>query len=321
MSMDYIKRVLGLDVVYINDNPKNYPNYIVSRYRIQKVSINDLKLFLIYPKNELESITTLEKHINKIKEYENIPVVLILDKISYRQKEYLIKERIPFVVEGKQIYLPFMAIYLQERCDALKQVNDKILPSAQLLLLYFIYKGNKDLSTSQAARDLNLTPTSLSRASRQLESMNLIETKKVGVNKILYSKLTPEELYDSTKDILINPVKRTVYISKDEIDSTLMISGYSALSKYSMLNETNIEYYASSNITKWSKISTNKLYDSNTQVALQLFSYDSSILSNNNIVDKLSLALSLKDDTDERVEQAVNEMLDNLWKEINDNWN
>ena len=319
--MDYIKRVLGLDVVYINDNSKNYPNYIVARYRIQKISINDLKMFFIYPKTELESITTLEKHINKIKEYENIPVVLILDKISYRQKEYLIKERISFIVEGKQIYLPFMAIYLQERCDALKQVNDNILPSAQLLLLYFIYKGNKNLSTSQAARDLNLTPTSLSRASRQLESKNLIKTKKIGVNKILYSELTPEALYNSVKDILTNPVKRTVYISKDKIDSTLMISGCSALSKYSMLNETNIKYYASSNITKWSKISTNRLYDSNTQVVLQLFSYDSSILSNNNIVDKLSLALSLKDDTDERVEQAVNEMLDNLWREIGDNRN
>lgn len=319
--MDYIKRVLGLDVVYINDNSKNYPNYIVVRYRIQKISINDLKMFFIYLKTELESITTLEKHINKIKEYENIPVVLILDKISYRQKEYLIKERIPFIVEGKQIYLPFMAIYLQERCDALKQVNDNILPSAQLLLLYFIYKGNKNLSTSQAARDLNLTPTSLSRASRQLESMNLIKTKKIGVNKILYSELTPEALYNSVKDILTNPIKRTVYISKDKIDSTLMISGYTALSKYSMLNEIDIKYYASSNITKWSKISTNNLYDSNAQVALQLFSYDSSILSNNNIVDKLSLALSLKDDTDERVGQAVNEMLDNLWREISDNRN
>ena len=319
--MDYIKRVLGLDVVYINDNSKNYPNYIVVRYRIQKISINDLKMFFIYLKTELESITTLEKHINKIKEYENIPVVLILDKISYRQKEYLIKERIPFIVEGKQIYLPFMAIYLQERCDALKQVNDNILPSAQLLLLYFIYKGNKNLSTSQAARDLNLTPTSLSRASRQLESMNLIKTKKVGVNKILYSELTPEALYNSVKDILTNPIKRTVYISKDKIDSTLMISGYSALSKYSMLNEIDIKYYASNNITKWSKISTNNLYDSNAQVALQLFSYDSSILSNNNIVDKLSLALSLKDDTDERVEQVVNKMLDNLWREIGDNRN
>jgi DNA-binding MarR family transcriptional regulator len=319
--MDYIKRVLGLNVVYINDNSKDYPNYIVARYRIQKISINDLKMFFIYPKTELESITTLEKHINKIKEYENIPVVLILDKISYRQKEYLIKERISFIVEGKQIYLPFMAIYLQERCDALKQVNDNILPSAQLLLLYFIYKGNKNLSTSQAARDLNLTPTSLSRASRQLESMNLIKTKKVGVNKILYSELTPEALYNSAKGILINPIKRTVYISNDKIDSTLMISGYSALSKYSMLNETDIKYYASNNITKWSKISTNNLYDSNAQVALQLFSYDSSILSNNNIVDKLSLALSLKDDTDERVEQAVNEMLDNLWREIGDNRN
>ena len=33
---------------------------------------------------------------------------------------------------GKQIYLPFMAVYLQERCDAEKSDREEILPSAQM---------------------------------------------------------------------------------------------------------------------------------------------------------------------------------------------
>ena len=86
----------------------------------------------------------------------------MLKEIISRQKEYLIREKIPFVVEGRQIYLPFMALYLQERCNAEREQREEMRPSAQMLLLHFIYGGAQELSTSQAAKDLELTPTSIS---------------------------------------------------------------------------------------------------------------------------------------------------------------
>ena len=70
---------------------------------------------------------------------------------------------------------------LQERCSAEKKTREEILPSAQMLLLHFIYGGAQELSTSQAAKDLELTPTSISRASKQLEEMGLLHIKKEGV--------------------------------------------------------------------------------------------------------------------------------------------
>ncbi len=39
------------------------------------------------------------------------------------------------------------------------------------------------------------------------------------------------------------------------------------------------------------------------------------------MVDELSLALSLREDADERVEEAVEEMLNNLWRKIDGNRN
>ena len=38
-----------------------------------------------------------------------------------------------------------------------------------------------------------------------------------------------------------------------------------------------------------------------------------------NAVDELSLALALREDADERVEEAVEEMLNNLWRKIDGN--
>ena len=179
--MKYLDKVLGIEVTYENVEFKHLPNFIAARYCLQMVAMNGQRAIFLYPKTELEQIEVLKKHIARIQKNENLPVVLVLSELSFRQKEYLIREKIPFIVEGKQIYLPFMAMYLQERCNAEREPREEILPSAQMLLLHFIYGGAQELSTSQAAKDLELTPTSISRASKQLEEMGLLHIKKEGV--------------------------------------------------------------------------------------------------------------------------------------------
>ena len=282
------------------------------------VSMDEQKAVFLYPKTELERIEVLKKHIARVQENENLPVVLVLKELSYRQKEYLIREKIPFVVEGKQIYLPFMALYLQERCNAEKNTRKEILPSAQMLLLHFIYKGARELSTSQIAKELELTPTSISRASRQLEEMGLLHIRKIGVQRIIQSEDSPETLFQRAEEKLLNPIKRTVYIPKEFVGKDLLESGYSALAKYSMLNAPNVKCYAVESISQWNDVITNSLQSSQEQVAIEMWRYNPRKLSNGEVVDELSLALALRENTDERVEEAVKEMLNELWRKIDD---
>lgn len=317
--MEYLNKVLGVQVEYNNYVFNHIPNFINTRYEIKKVAIDNQSAFFLYPKVELEQIAAVKKHIVRVQKIESLPVVLILEHMTYRQKEYLIREKIPFIVEGKQIYLPFMAIYLQERCDAEIIEREDMLPSAQLLLLYFIYHGVGEMTTSQAARDLKLTPTSVSRASNQLEKIGLIKTKKTGVQKIIFSKKTPKELYEDAKEFLLNPVKRCVYVPMDEITNNVLKSGYLALADYTMLNTPSIAMYAADSISKWNKVATNRLQNAELQAGVQLWRYDPRKLSDDHTVDRLSLALALRDDTDERIEEAVDGMLDKLWEEIDGN--
>ena len=121
--MEYLDKVLGVKVTYEDVEFKHLPNFIATRYRLQMVSMNEQKMIFLYPKTELEQIEVLKKHIARIQKNENLPVVLVLRELSFRQKEYLIREKIPFIVDGKQIYLPFMAVYLQERCSAEKNTT------------------------------------------------------------------------------------------------------------------------------------------------------------------------------------------------------
>ena len=202
--MEYLKRVLGIEVLYENKTLEHLPNFISTRYDSQKVSLSGQKAVFLYPKTELEQVETLKKHLERVKKVADRPVVLVLEQITARQKEYLLREKIAFIVDGKQIYLPFMAAYLQERCDAEKSDREEILPSAQMLLLYFIYEGAKELSTSQAAKDLDLTPTSISRASKQLEEMGTLQSRKIGVQKILFSENSPKELFYKAEKVLLH---------------------------------------------------------------------------------------------------------------------
>jgi len=314
--MEYLDKVLGIKVTYENMEFTHFPNFIATRYRLQAVSMNGQRAIFLYPKTELEQIEVLKKHIARIQKNEKLPVVMVLKELAFRQKEYLIREKIPFVVEGKQIYLPFMALYLQERCNAEKQLRDEILPSAQMLLLHFIYGGAQEMSTSQAAKDLELTPTSISRASKQLEGMGLLRTKKMGVQKLLMTEDSPKALFQKAEGKLLNPIKRTVYIPKEFVGTNLLESGYSALAECSMLNEPNVKCYATEKISQWKDVMTNNLQDSQMQVAVEMWRYNPRKLSTQNIVDELSLALALREDVDERVEEAVEEMLNELWRKI-----
>ena len=99
--MEYLNKVLGVKVTYEDVDFKHLPNFIVTRYRLQMVSMNEQKMVFLYPKAELEQIEVLKKHIARIQKNENLPVVLVLKELSYRQKEYLIREKIPFIVRWK----------------------------------------------------------------------------------------------------------------------------------------------------------------------------------------------------------------------------
>ena len=156
--MEYLKRVLGIEVTCESRPIRHLPNFISTRYTLKGASLDGQKVVFLFPKTELEQIEALKKHLERVHESEKLPVVLVLDQITSRQKEYLLREKIPFVVKEKQIYLPFMAVYLQERCNAEKIQQEEMIPSAQVLLLHFIYQGGRKAHYASGGKEPELDP-------------------------------------------------------------------------------------------------------------------------------------------------------------------
>ena len=317
--MNYIKDALDIN---INIKPWNkagsLPYYLIDKYNFSKVVLDDVPCLFIEPKGELDNLSAIKKHIIKINEFEKAHVVLDIKYIDSWRKKSLIRARIPFYVDKCQIYLPFMGIVLNERYNSNKPNIEFLMPASQLLLFYYLYQKDKELYTGNLNEKFGFTSMQISRAVTQLKSIGFISTYKDGVRIILTSEYEKKELFDLYKQYLINPVRKKLYVDFNKIINKLPVSGITALSQKTMLGAPRIKTLAY--FGKIGDLSgTNSLVDYDSQVEVEIWKYNPTLLSeSSDITDTLSLAVSLQSDEDPRVEQAVEEMLDELWEKIND---
>ena len=310
--MDYIEKTLGLKACY---QPWNHtaelPYYLLDRYDFQQVTLDSVKTLFIYPKTELDQLASIKKQVAKIQKFEPLPVVIILNNISRSRLQYMISAHIPFIVPQKQIYLPFMGIVLQNRFGAESVRAEELQPSAQVLFFYYLYQKKKQIYMSDASKKLGFSAMTVTRAVRQLEQTAFFTTEKEGVQKKLIGRFTARELYDKMQPYLTSPVRKTIYVDKSVSLSSMRIAGMSALSQMSMINPPNILCYAVSG-KKGELTGTDILMDASAQVKIELWKYDPGILSLNDAVDPLSLAVSLKEEPNERIEEAVDILLNKI---------
>lgn len=312
--MDYIENTLGLKVHY---QPWNYtdalPYYLLDRYDFRQATIDSVKTLFLYPKTELDQLASVKKQIAKIQKFEPLPVVIILKNISRSRLQYMLTAHIPFIIPEKQIYLPFMGIALQNRFGAENFRTEQLQPSAQVLFFYYLYQKKQQIYMNDACKKLGFSAMTITRAVRQLEQTTFFTTEKEGVQKKLTGKYTGQELYDKMQPYLTSPVRKIIYVDKHASLSPMLIAGISALSQMSMINPPNILCYAA-NGKKGVPTGTDILIDASAQVKIELWKYDPNILSEKGVVDPLSLAMSLKDETDERIEEAVDILLNKIWE-------
>lgn len=311
--MEYIERVLGLNV---SQHPweqlTKMPYYIQDRFIIEKVTMGNMECLFLYPKTDLDYIAALQKQIARIQKTENLPVVIILPAMSRYRRGAFVEARIPFVVPEKQLYLPFIGTYMQERFDSEDIKMEKFQPAAQVLFFYYLYQGNKDMYMSKAVKDLGYSAMTISRAAKQLVQTGFFTESKNGVQKILTGTAQGRELFYSVRPALINPVRRRTSVKKTDLNKEYILAGDSAVAKQTMLNDSMFCCYAVVGGQKLAELPY--AMDANTDVVVELWKYDPILLSKNGMVDPLSLAMSFEDEEDERVQDAIEELLDNLWE-------
>lgn len=300
--------VFGISVEYTEwDKKKSLPLYIASSYSFSCADIEGVRCIVISPNFELTTLPALKKHIERIQELDTVPVVLKLDSVSFYRRKSLIENHIPFFTD-KQVYLPFIRTLLTNEEKTKKKIARFVFSTQQLFLLY-LYNDNPKLYVSEATKMLPFTAMTMSRAVRELEASGLFNVTKDGVNKIIEAKYKRDELFEKAKAFLNTPVKNAGYIDKSRINEDMVLAGESVLSEKTILNPSALKTYAVYEKLFDKNSLTDELINPETQARLELWAYNPKHFSKDEFADSLSVALSLKDSNDERIEEAVEELV------------
>ena len=272
-------------------------------------------------KEEELSVAAMKKQKIKYEEALQCPVAYKVELNSVSMRNALVKNGVSFVDVPGNVFLPFMGIVLQDVYKKQLVKADKMMPATQMVFLELFYMNdNESVLKSEIANKLNLTKTSITRATAQLQEMGLIQQDKSGTEISIRRNYSRREYYEKAKDYLINPIQRVVTIMAAEANWNMKCAGETALSQMSQLNPPKIEemaIYKGDEIVDQFEIVEERVADPNSIIKVQLWKYNPDYFaskgsfSKRGCVDPLSLAASFKGNVDERIEMSIDELMEN----------
>ena len=258
------------------------------------------------------------KHLNWIEEKFGERGILIIEAIESYNRKRLIEQKVPFIVPGNQLYLPDLGIDLREYLRRVREKPSTLSPSAQMVLLsHLLRKTIIETWTATALSDaLGTSKMTMSRAIDELASHDLVDVQAEGRQKRVIFKNDRRTLWENALPHLRSPVQRRVYVERE--DSIGVHAGLTALSEVTMIVPPNRRIRAVTH-KEWKSMQLNskmriipKAATDLAALELEIWKYDPKLLSTDGMVDPLSLYLSLKNETDERIEAACEDLLENI---------
>lgn len=253
----------------------------------------------------------IKRHGEIINQACGLTPIFIIEKIESYKIQRLAKTHVNFIIPGKVVYLPSLLFIVrnQSKTDAsMTKIRDIIPAVAQLMVLYHIQKQSLNgLSAQQIAELFKVSYATSKRAVEWLVNKGVISLtgKK---EKVVSFKYESKALWDFCEKLLRSPVESLHQTNDLTGIKEYEIAGEQALSHYSMLSDnTKTIAISKKELTRMNK--QFKGWDNYGEYNVQTWIYDPKILANENLVDPLSLYLSLKEHYDERVQIELENMI------------
>lgn len=292
---------------------KKIPIFLRSIYKFYTMELLGIPCILLEIIDKAPGVNSIQKHINSIEEITNQQIVLYYKEITRYRRKSLIENNIPFVIEDGQIFLPFLGLHLKNTDAYVEKKIKKFTPSAQIAYLYFLYNKETVINITEFSKVLEWNLMTASRALNELYNAKLLTYDVGGTTgrSKYYKRIVDQDYFERGSELLISPIKKVVYVKKEPKGS--YIAGLEALSKLSMINPPNYKVRAINEgylNNKDLEIVKNKdIIKDEKLVELQIWEYNPKLFTKKDIVDTMSLYASLKEENDERIEQALEEVL------------
>lgn len=248
----------------------------------------------------------LEQFANRLQGHFGKTIVFLMDPMPTYLRQRLAERGVYFIISGKYAFLPFLF--------ANRKMTDRIpakllTPSAQYLLLWHLQKNSIEGETARTLEEaIPLPYLTISRAITTMEELGFCEGRREGKTKVVHFSHSGKELWEQALPFMLSPIKEVLYC--DSYSGSAITGGINALSHYTHLNpEKQITIVMTKDQMK--QLYVEGLNPVEGAVRIEVWKY--APIVDDGYVDKLSLALSLRDDNDERVQKEVEQMIESVW--------
>ena len=295
------------------------PVFLAHLYGFFETRIGSTPLLFMYARKEGEHTPAeVAKHCKRVTMVFDGIVVYSADRLPAGFRARLIAAGIAFAVPGNQLFVPELATDLREHFRGLRTTKpNKLSPSAQLVLFHHLLKEEmlRSSAPTELAERLEYSTMTVSRAFDELDAAGLAKVEKRGRMKFLSFSAQGRSLIKMAKSLLINPERRLVHVRWAKEPKKLPLAGLHALARRSDLNPPSGPPVYAVTRKNWHEFLDDGLADpAETQYdsdgAFEIWKYDPRLLSQDDVVDPLSLFAQYWDNPDERVSAAADQLLE-----------
>ena len=290
---------------------KKLPLAYHGRYDIFTVETNGVLWMSIHPKDDA-GLVMLRRYRAGVEKMTGLNCAIFLDRTTFYIKEKMMEEGIPFVIEGKQVFLLFIGYLLSKENERELAPVHLISFLTQKMLLMAIYERWNEVKVSGAAKRMGVSTKSASRCFDELEYLNIDVLGMKGKSRVINIPNDRKQLWQQIERMLRNPVIRRFILRKDmKLEKK---AGISALCEYSLLSDNAyLTYAVTKKELKASGVTEEKQVSELEEIGCAVLELGYFIdFSGKGLQDPLSVVLSLtgEEQEEERIDISINEMLE-----------
>ena len=320
---DYLNKALGIQIQpdpWRNANA--LPFLLRDRYEFfTLILLGNQRLLMVAKGNTEETPSVVRKHLEMAKQHWDGDIIYITQAMTPINRTRLIQEKIAFIVPGRQLYLPELGVALSEHFKRIITEPIKTYsPATQLVILDALVHGsNEAMNGTRLAEKFGYSLMTISRVLNEIEETGLAEVLTQGRERKLHFNLNKRELWEKAKTQLKNPIRmsKTIYEKNTASNPRYIEAGLTALAHYSNLAEPKERTYATDMdpdllVRTREDFLKHHDWDPEQKNYLEIWSYDPKRFAIKGRVDPFSLYLCLRGDQDDRVEAALDEMMEKV---------
>lgn len=311
---EYLERLTGSPVDLAPAEPRSLPLFLRERFQLHQGEI--------FGRSFIFAIDRLGEQDPSAANYANLTeclsghlgdsVVLVLPGLAPHIRQGLIRLGRPFIVPGSQTFLPTAIIDLRERQPGTLPTAKTLSPAAQCVLLYHLERESiHPWPLQKVAEAVGYSPNMLIKVKRELEAAELCDPVRSGRVVTLRFHVERRALWQKVLPWLASPVRATHWVRWEKPPTQALMAGMTALSRATMIVDDRTPVYALHH--KASKDNAFEICADRIDATarLEIWNYNPQLLTiREEMVDPLSLFLSLRHDPNERVQDQLETLIE-----------